>query len=217
MPSCAHAPAPEAVPAACLARILPHLHPRAAALTGGLAIHLHLTRAGLRSTRRAIPDIDLVASDPDVVSPSVTDDFLVNHYHLPQRGYSKFFIQLVDPVTRVRVDVFPDVGNLLATATTVMLGGVPLLMVEAGGILAHKLHAIAAASVQSPVDEKHLRDVAALARLLGQPPPAVRAACVGQDRYTTDTTIRCQRCEASSRPEFPLAAKAHIFGLLGYV
>lgn len=208
---------PEGIPAACLARLLPHLRPSATALTGGLAIHLHLVGAGLPSTRRWIPDLDLVAADAEAVSPSVATVFLVNHYHLPQPGYARFLVQLVDPVTRMRVDVFPDVGNRLATATLRRLGGLSFSMVAAAGILAHKLQTIAAACIDSPVDEKHVEDAAALARLLGQCPPTVPPAHVGRDRYQTDPTVPCPRCDASRRQDFPLAAKDRVLGLLGHV
>jgi len=201
----------------CLARLLPHLRPPFAALTGGLAIHLHLRRAGLPSSRRVVSDLDLVAPAPDVVAPSVTSDFLVSHYHLPHQGNSKFLVQLVDPVTRLRVDLFPDADNSLSKAATITLGSISLPIVDAGDILAHKLQTINGASIQTPIDEKHVHDAFALAMLLGQPLPTVPAEHVHHARYATDTTIRCQRCETSARREFPLAPKSQILALLGYV
>ncbi|HEU4562137.1 MAG TPA: hypothetical protein VFS20_30190, partial [Longimicrobium sp.] len=95
---------------ACLSRLLRHLDRQRVALTGGIAIDLHARTIGRRRQRDGWPDpdIDLVAEAAGVVSPSVAEDFLISHFHLPQPGYPKFLVQLVDPSSRLRVDVFPD-------------------------------------------------------------------------------------------------------------
>ena len=52
----------------------------------------------------------------DGVAATVARDFLVSHHHVPQPGVKKAIVQLVDPVTRLRVDIFPDLGGMLPRA-----------------------------------------------------------------------------------------------------
>lgn len=208
---------PDARAALCLTRLWPHLRPYAVALTGGLALHLHFQAVGRPSPRQVLADLDLVAADPEAVSPSVTTAFLVNHYHLPQPGYAKFLIQLVDPVTRLRVDVFPHGADALSGLSSFELDGLRVPVLAPETMLAHKRQVIGKASIDSPVDGKHLRDAIALAELLDQPTPTVAAACLAADRYSTDLNAGCARCDVSRRASFPLAAKAEVFAILGYV
>jgi hypothetical protein len=104
----------------CLRRLMSHVDPERIALTGGVAIGIHLAVAsGDRTRAIAAEDVDLVADDVDAVRPTVTGEFLVSHFHLPQSGYAKFLVQLVDPATRLRLDFFPDAGRVLSRASIV--------------------------------------------------------------------------------------------------
>ena len=80
----------------CLRRLLPHLDGEDAALTGSAAINVHLSARHLPQSRAA-DDVDFVARRRESVSASVTREFLVSHFHLPQPGYRKWLVQLVDP------------------------------------------------------------------------------------------------------------------------
>jgi hypothetical protein len=102
----------------CLRRLMSHVDPKRIALTGGVAIGIHLGVASVDGARAA-EDVDFVADDVDAVRPTVTREFLVSHFHLPQSGYAKFLVQLVDPATRLRLDFFPDAGRVLSRASIV--------------------------------------------------------------------------------------------------
>ena len=58
--------------------------------------------------------MDFVASSVETVAPSVASTLLVSHFHLPHPGYPKFMVQVVDPETRLRIDVFPDLAVSIA-------------------------------------------------------------------------------------------------------
>jgi len=93
----------------CLRRLAPHLDLERIALTGGVAIGIRAAQHRADTTRAAAADdIDLVAGSADAVRSSVSTDFLISHFHLPQPGYAKFLVQLGDAAARLRVDVFPD-------------------------------------------------------------------------------------------------------------
>lgn len=196
--------------AACLARLWPHLDGEALALTGGVAIGVHLP------SRRRLADVDFVAARMDAVRPSVTREYLVSHYHVPGPGVKKAIVQLVDPATRLRIDVFPDHAGAVARATKNVVAGGPRLVVGAADLLAHKRALLARAREGGTVDDKHWEDACALAALCGEPAPPAPAS-MARDVYSTDLGYVCDRCARSASPAFPLADKREIFAILGYV
>jgi hypothetical protein len=205
---------------ACLTRLLPHVDRERVALAGGIAIDLHARARGGRRHRAGWPDadIDLVAAAPGVVSPSAGEEFLISHFHLPHPGYPKFLVQLVDPSTCLRVDLFPDALGALARAGVREFAGIAMLVLDPERMLDHKLAMLASASPAAPVDEKHHRDALLLGALCGRavpPPPA--GVCLRAPAYSRDVNAACGRCEASRSDRFPLAPKRRILDILGYV
>jgi hypothetical protein len=200
----------------CLRRLLPHLNPENSALTGSAAIDAHLASRNWSEPRRAA-DLDFVAGRIDAVSAGAARDFLVSHFHRPQPGYPKFLVQLVDPVSRFRIDIFPDMVGSLQRARPVDLGGMHVRVLDLGAILDHKLAILAGATEQRPVDEKHYRDAVLLGRICERHPPDVPAARLCREEYSRDMNAVCLRCSASFDAAFPLAPKPQIFEVLGYV
>ena len=182
---------------ACLERLRAHVDADALALTGSVALGVHLPALA------RVADVDFVARRMDAVRPSVTGDFLVSHYHVAP---DKPIVQLVDGETRLRIDVFPDRADALARAT-VHEGW---RVVTAADLLAHKRTLLG-----RPVDPKHWRDIVALSALCGEPLPPEPA--LAPDVYCTDLRYVCARCERSRSSAFPLAPKRAIFDVLGYV
>lgn len=183
----------------CLQRLKPHVDADALALTGGVAL-----AALLPGSRTRVADVDFVARRMDAVRPSVTRDFLVSHYHVAP---DKPIVQLVDPETRLRLDIFPDRLDSVARAT--LRDG--WRIVTAADLLAHKRTLL-----DGPVDEKHWRDALALAALLREPPPA-RPPELRPDVYCTDLAYVCARCTRSASADFPIALKQTILDILGYL
>jgi len=200
---------------ATLARFLPHTERSAIALTGGVAIELHCRNAGRTSGRRRIADVDFVTASVDVIDPSVAAELLVSHFHLPHDGYPKFMMQLVDPYTRLRIDVFPDLAGSLASAAEHAVAGHRLLVLDADSILDHKLQGVARASAERPIDEKHAHDAAILGAVCGR-----NVAPPSPERLTKEiyrmNLAPCPRCDVSRTPGFGVAPRDHIFEILGY-
>lgn len=204
---------------ACLSRLLRHVDQQRVALTGGVAIDLHARVSGRRRHRGGWPDpdVDFVAETVEAVSPRVSEDFLVSHFHLPQPGYPKFLVQLVDPSSKLRVDVFPDALGALRRAIERDVAGISMLVLEPCDLLEHKLAILARASADHPVDEKHHQDALVLGEICGRSIPAPPASSLRPDTYSQDVDAVCARCETSRSDAFPLASRRQIRGILGYV
>lgn len=116
-----------------------------------------------------------------------------------------------------RVDVFPDTGGGIPRADMHWIDGMRAPVVLLNDILDHKLGALVNCTSDAPVDPKYWQDVQALAQVLGLPVPAVPEQHLRSATYSTDFSVVCPRCETSRTVLFPLAAKALIFAIPGYV
>lgn len=85
-------------------KLVPHLETNQFVIVGGLAIRYHLASKGINYPIRPFNDLDLITKSANVVHPSVTEDFLVYHYHPQKRD--TFYIVLVDPESKTKVDIF---------------------------------------------------------------------------------------------------------------
>lgn len=202
----------------CLRRFCRHVDTERIALTGRVAINLHVTVAhGDRSRRVVANDVDVVADDAGAVRKTVTTDFLVSHFHRPQPGHPRFLIQLVDATTRLRLDIFPDTLRALSRAHVVDVSGVPLRVLDARAILDHKLGLLSSASPASPVEKKHYADAMRLGAICGRQVARIPSSHLAAAVYSHDVDATCARCDVSRSVDFPLAPKRVIFDILGYV
>ena len=199
----------------CLGRLLPHVARADIAITGGVAMQAGMAGRGRPCVRSEITDLDLVATSLEVVRPSVVEPFLVSHYHVVRPGVPKFMIQLVDSLTRVRVDVFPDLAGSIADAREIRIGEHSIQVLPLERILEHKLLILSRASRSAPIDPKHVRDAQLLGELLGVQVSGIDQEAVAPDVYGIGD-LACGRCELSSHPDWPLAPKAQIFDALGW-
>jgi hypothetical protein len=200
---------------ATLARFLPHTNRSALALTGGVAIQMHCHDTGVNSGRTQLADVDFVATSVDAVAPSVAASLLLSHFHLPHPGHPKFMVQVVDPDTRLRIDVFPDLVGSIARAVERSIAGQLVRVVDVHSVLDHKVQGMSMASRTRPIDEKHSRDAMILASLCGRRVDPLPTECVAKDIYGTDLTP-CPRCAVSQTPGFTVASRHRIFEVLGY-
>jgi len=116
-----------------------HLDADDVALTGGAAIELHLAAAGRPARRAVVGDLDFLARCLKAIPPSVTRDFLVSHYHRARPGVPKAMIQLVDPTTRMRIDIFSDSAGVIPGAQRTTIEGTVLNVLDARSIFDHKV------------------------------------------------------------------------------
>jgi len=181
----------------CLSRLRPHIDASSIAITGSVAIDLHSAKNARARRARVAGDLDLVAKNQNAVASSVTSTFLVSHFHTPQPGYSKFLIQLVDPVSRVRVDVFPDGQECISRAIPMFVNGSRLLVVDPVDLFEHKLATLAHASPERRIDRKHVDDALALGAVCGRDVPNISSDGSGHDEYSQDVVAVWPRCEVS--------------------
>jgi hypothetical protein len=203
--------------AGCLSRLLPHLRSDGIAITGSVAMEIGLARAGHPPSPLAITDLDLVARDLEVVSPGVGAQFLISHYHVPQPDAPKFMVQLVDPIGRIRIDIFPDLVGSIEEAQTVAIGEHVLKVLTLQTIFDHKALTLERASEARPVDPKHDADARLIGRLVSREPPAIAPEALRPDVYGGGADLKCRRCQASGDVRFPLASRQKVFEILGYV
>jgi hypothetical protein len=199
----------------CLDRLTPHLEMERVALTGGVGMQAGLAALGHSGVRHHVADLDLVATSLDAVSSSVADRFLVSHYHVAGPGVPKFMIQLVDPESRIRIDVFPDLAGSVVDARPTEIGQHRMLVLPLDKMFEHKIHTLLRASPEAPIDPKHVRDAQYLGAVLSRPVPEVSEATVVPDVYGVDDDS-CDRCALSSHPAWPLAPKERTFEILGW-
>ena len=199
-----------------LGRLIAHVQLERVAITGGIAIQLGMAGGGRLGPRDGIADLDLVAASVDAIRAKVTERFLVSHYHVVRPGVSKFMVQLVEPVSRIRIDVFPDLVGSLADARWTMVGEHLFRVLPLERIFEHKLLMISRSSRSAPIDPKHLRDALVLGDVLGRAVPLVATEALAPDIYGTEADSFCERCRLSSHPSWPLAPKTEIFELLGW-
>jgi len=200
----------------CLNRLIPHVQLDSLAMTGGVAMQLGMARLGRYGARNIVTDLDFVAGRIEAVRPGVVEQFLVSHYHVVQLGVPKFMIQLVDPGSRIRIDLFPDLVGSLADARPTEVGAHTILVLPLELIFEHKVQTLSRASRSAPIDPKHVRDAHVLGEVLDRQPPMVRPEALATDVYGIETDWFCERCELSRHPDWPLAPKDRIFESLGW-
>ena len=180
--------------AGCLSRLLPHL----------------------RSDGIAITDLDLVARDLEVVSPGVGSQFLISHYHVPQPDAPKFMVQLVDPISRIRIDIFPDLVGSIEQAQTVTIGDRVVKVLTLQTIFDHKAQTLERASEARPVDPKHAEDARLIGTIVSREPPAIAPEALRPEVYGGAADLRCRRCQASRDVRFPVAPRQKVFEILDW-
>ena len=200
----------------CLERLLPHVRLDSVAIAGGVGMQLGMARLGLQGVRDAVVDLDLVAASIGAIKSTVAGQFLVSHYHVMRPAVPKFMIQLVDPVSRIRVDVFPDLVGSLLDARTIAIGEHSVQVLPLERILEHKVLTLSRASQSAPIDPKHVHDARVLGDVLGRSVPSVATGALAPDVYGIEVDWSCERCELSSDSSWPLAPKDRIIELLGW-
>jgi hypothetical protein len=202
--------------ASCLSRLLPHLRSDGIAITGSVAMEIGLARAGHAASRPAITDLDLVARNLEVVSPAVGSQFLISHYHVPQPHAPKFMVQLVDPIARIRIDIFPDLAGSIERAQTVTIGDHLVKVLALQTIFDHKAQTLERASEAQPVDPKHDEDARLIGRIVSREPPVIAPEALRPEVYGGAADLICRRCQASRDVRFPLASRQQIFEILDW-
>jgi hypothetical protein len=219
---------------------LAHHEIRDWAITGGLAIELHSLRLRCQPSVRALNDLDFVVSAFDCIPATLGDDFLFRHIH-PLDPPGKTILQLIDPDSALRIDVFSAHGAIMRRATRIALGFGAFQVISLEDLVARAarltLDIVEGVSVQS----KHAIDFLRLAALADAEEveaawqdhrkpthPATfkdassllhdlipgRQECLIAPDYSKDIGEVCPRCMPTAA--FHLADPNVVLSLLGY-
>ncbi len=93
-----------------LSTLLNHLKPKKFIIVGGVSTRFNSSRVGIKFPIRPLNDIDIIIESREVILPSITRNFLVYHYHPNPSHNGSFYIALIFPNTKTKIDFF-DYSN----------------------------------------------------------------------------------------------------------
>ena len=210
------------------------------ALTGGVAVEMHILLAGQAPGRRSLNDFDFIADDFAHIPETLGSEFLFRHVH-PAEIPGRTMMQLVDVDAKLRVDIFRATGASMRRAGQIDLPTGRISMIALEDLIARTARLSLDIASGVPTPGKHAADFMRLSDLIG---PADVQSVWGDHRkrdhptafkdardllheliprrsdlliypdYSQDIGAACPRCVASS--VFPLANRRAIFSVLGY-
>jgi hypothetical protein len=206
------------------------------ALTGGLAVECHARGDGVR----ALNDIDFIAPGFDSIPTTLAADFLFRHVH-PLDPPGKTMLQIVDPETAVRIDVFRACGETMRRAVAIDCEFGRMAVVSLADLVSRQARQLLDLADGVPVPAKHAHDYLRLVesvtdaqmhaawpdhRRPSHPEDFAEARALLRDliaahrdllidpTYSRDPGAICPRCRIVAH--FPLADAHAILDLLGY-
>ena len=211
-------------------------------VTGSIATALHLLKNGIRRQMTRLNDIDTVVEDLPRVRSSLSQDFLINHFH-PLRGQGRVLFQLVDEEYSTRIEVFTSNSITLSERLTdFSIGDLRCRAVSAEDVLAKLLSVIYPVTKGEKVDPKYVEHFQALSAAVDlktmreiwrdyrkesyplsfdEAVEAVRRSInanpdlLQREEYCQDINFACRWCFEAE--QFPLAPRSKIYEILGYV
>jgi len=210
------------------------------ALTGGLAVELHRIRLGCEPAVRPLNDLDFVVGSFDAIPATLEDDVLFRHVH-PLAAPGKLLLQLIDPESALRVDVFRSSGGTMDRTLPVAARDVAARLVSLEDLIARTARILLDLESGIPTPAKYVCDYVRLSELVepsqvdpawrdqrkpSQPDTFDEAAALLErlipsrtgllisPQYSKDVEEVCPRCTATDA--FPLADARLVLSLLGY-
>ena len=132
-----------------------------AAVTGGIAIASKLARTAAHPGLRRLNDLDLVVADAGAIPASLATAFLLSHVHLDALP-GRMLVQVIDPNTALRVDIFREFVGQLTRSTPVLFRGHDAIVVASGDLVARLTALLLDLEYGEPVQAKHARDLSVL-------------------------------------------------------
>ncbi len=209
------------------------------ALTGGIATIYYFGKYDFLLQKRDLNDLDVVTSDPNELLSSVKQDFLISHYH-PKNHKGKFHIMLVDPKTKLRIDIFPYLTNAHARLKTVVIKGQSFSILSLEDLVCRLLSNCVDVIRGKTVDPKYVLNMLSLMGICDK--SLVREVwneykkeeehfdvtywkvvtsikdepnLLQKTIYSQDLNFICEACDP--RKNLPLATNQQIYDLIGYV
>jgi len=210
------------------------------AVTGGFAVEIHHWRLGRPCSPRSLNDIDFIASSFAQIHHTLADDFLFRHIH-PMGPPGKTMLQLIDPESALRIDVFRASGATMDRAFQQDLQSGTFKLVSIEDLAAREARLTLDLAQHVPVPSKHAQDFLRLIELVDDaevepawqdhrnpqhPVTFAETKRLLQDlipahpellitpSYSNNTEEICTRCNSTSA--FQLADPKVVLSLLGY-
>jgi hypothetical protein len=135
------------------------------ALTGSLALETHLIGLGHLRRARTLNDVDIVVDSIASIPETLAKVFLVRHIH-PQVPEGKMLIQLVDPDTALRIDVFRAYGATMARSESACFGTALIQVVSLEDLAARTASLLMDLERGVAVSRKHAQDLKVIAQVI---------------------------------------------------
>ncbi len=127
------------------------------ALTGGLAIEIHLIAQDHVQHTRNLNDVDFVVESFASIPGTLAKSFLIRHIH-PKATEGKTLMQLVDPDEALRIDIFRAYGAAMKRCRPLCLADTAIQMVSAEDLAARAASLLMDLEGGSTVASKHALD-----------------------------------------------------------
>jgi hypothetical protein len=210
------------------------------ALTGGLAVEMHIQNSGHMPCIRALNDLDFITREFEGIPTSLAGEFLFRHVH-PLDPPGKTILQLIDGQTSLRVDVFRAYGSTMSRTTNAELGSIAVRLISLEDLTSRAARLVLDLRAGQQVEQKHASDYLRMATLVDASQVEVawsdqrrptdpitfreansllrdlipaRSSLLSTADYSQDTRATCPRCLPS--PPFELADPDLVRSLLGY-
>jgi hypothetical protein len=210
------------------------------ALSGGLAIELHILSRGGMPRLRPLHNIDFVAASFDCIPQTLGDRLLLRHVH-PYDPPAKNMLQGVDQETEVRMDVFRAYGSEMNRVLPIEIATLAFQVVSLEDMVARHARLNWDLMEDKPIAPKYAQDFLRLLEFVTteevepiwrehrkpQSPEsfaetvrqlrrviASRSDLLIPPTYSTNVDAVCHRCKGTGA--FPLADARQVFSILGY-
>ena len=210
------------------------------ALTGGLAVEIHILQHGRESGGRRLRDMDFVAGLFEDIPACLGSEMLLRHVH-PFDAPAKTMLQCVDEETALRVDLLRAYGEEMQRVVPVKLEGLRLNMISVEDVQGAHARVVWELVMGRRVAPQHARDFLRLQPLVANSQmeeiwqehrtpecPVSYAETVVElhkvipsrtellvpREYSKDVNAVCKRCQGSEI--FKLADASRVFAILGY-
>lgn len=211
-------------------------------ITGGIATAWHCVQNKHQLEKQPLNDIDIIVENISALPQSITEDFLVSHFH-PLRERGKILLQLVEQKYKTRIDIFtPYSFSLMNRVKRADFSEITCKIVSAEDLTARLLAILYPVTNGRPCDPKYYGKFNLLYKFADL--EIVRQVWLDyrkedylesfdlvvdaihryiakdpnilcKDSYSQDLEESCPWCVYSD--SFPLSPKSKIFDILGYV
>jgi len=151
--------------ALCFFQALARHDTREWALTGGLAIEIHLLLGGSEPSVRPLNDIDFVANSFDCIPPTLANEFLLRHVH-PLDPPGKIILQFVHPDSAMRVDIFRACGGTMSRTSNLQISGRTIRLISLEDLLARAARLALDLAEEVPTPVRHAQDFLRMSNLV---------------------------------------------------